>query len=85
MSEIVRVVKPGGLVSFVTADARMSGAEISIENILVQLGGLHKLTNQTRLSRMLPESRRYLPPPRNLDGALDGRMKEEVVLTFSRD
>lgn len=84
MSEIVRVVKPGGLVSFVTADARMNGIDVSIEKILLRLGDRHHLSREARTSRALPESRRYLPPPRNLSGALDGRMKQEVILTFSR-
>ncbi|WP_443043839.1 hypothetical protein [Streptomyces sp. NBC_00306] len=85
MSEIARVVKPAGLVSFVMADARMNGVEISIEEILVRLGSRNGLTSRGRVSRELPENRRYLPPPRNSANALDRRMKEEVILTFERE
>lgn len=85
MSEIARVVKPAGLVSFVMADARMNGVEISIEEILMRLGSRNGLVSRTRVSRDLPENRRYLPPPRNSAGALDKRMKEEVILTFERE
>ncbi|MGN9791056.1 hypothetical protein ACTMTU_08120 [Streptomyces sp. OZ13] len=84
MAEIARVVKPGGPVSFVMADARMNGVEISIEEILLRLGRRNGLLDRSRVSRELPASRRYLPPPRNADGALGKRMKEEVILTFER-
>ncbi|MET7761927.1 hypothetical protein ABZS71_07780 [Streptomyces sp. NPDC005393] len=84
MEELARVVKPGGLVSFVMADARMNGVQVSIENILLRLGQRNGLVHRSRVSRSLPESRRYLPPPRDSKGALDGRMKEEVILTFER-
>jgi tRNA G10 N-methylase Trm11 len=84
MSEIARVVRPGGTVSFVMADARMNGIEVSIEEILTRLGARNGLTSRARISRELPENRRYLPPPRNAEGALDKRMKEEVILTFER-
>ncbi|MBI0297117.1 hypothetical protein JBE04_22270 [Streptomyces sp. PRKS01-29] len=85
MSEISRVVKPAGLVSFVMADARMNGVEISIEEILMRVGRRNGLISRARVSRKLPESRRYLPPPRGAAGALDKRMKEEVILTFERE
>ncbi|MFJ8200097.1 hypothetical protein [Streptomyces sp. NPDC096152] len=85
MSEIARVVKPAGLVSFVMADARMNGVEISIEEILIRVGLRNGLVRRARVSRELPENRRYLPPPRDAAGALDKRMKEEVILTFERE
>jgi hypothetical protein len=85
MSELSRVVKAGGVISFVMADARMNGVQISIEEILRRLGQRNGLKIRSRVSRGLPESRRYLPPPRNSRGALDGRMKEEVILTFERE
>ncbi|MFD4587924.1 hypothetical protein [Streptomyces sp. NPDC058434] len=84
MAEIARVVRPGGPVSFVMADARMNGVEISIEEILLRLARRNGLVDRARVSRELPESRRYLPPPRNSEGALGKRMKEEVILTFER-
>ncbi|WP_158920370.1 hypothetical protein [Streptomyces sp. NBRC 109706] len=85
MSELSRVVKPGGAISFVMADARMNGVPISIEVILRRLGQWNGLRVRSRLSRELPENRRYLPPPGNAKNALSGRMKEEVILTFERE
>ncbi|MDP9608830.1 hypothetical protein [Streptomyces demainii] len=84
MAEIARVVKVGGPVSLVMANARMNGVDISIEEILSRVAKRNGLLETARLSRQLPESRRYLPPPKDSSGALDGRMKEEVILTFER-
>ncbi|WP_159425923.1 hypothetical protein [Streptomyces noursei] len=84
MSEVARVVKAGGPVSLVLANARMNGVDISIEEILLRVASRSGLSQTGRLSRPLPESRRYLPPPKESTGALDGRMKEEVILTFER-
>ncbi|MGW0083556.1 hypothetical protein [Streptomyces sp. NPDC003393] len=84
MAEIARVVKPGSPVSLVMANARMNGVDISIEEILLRVASRNGLSRTGRVSRPLPESRRYLPPPREATGALDGRMKEEVILTFER-
>ncbi|WP_405937815.1 hypothetical protein OG338_15040 [Streptomyces sp. NBC_00726] len=82
-SEISRVLKPGGTASFVISDARINGFEVSIDRMLQDLGRRHKLELRDRHSRALPESRRYLPPPRGGTNSLDKRMKEEVVLTFA--
>ncbi|MCX5607887.1 hypothetical protein OHB39_09930 [Streptomyces sp. NBC_00047] len=84
VSEIARVVKPAGVISFVIADARMNGVTVSIEEILMRVGDRHSLAARSRVSRELPETRRYLPPPRDSKGALNGRMKEEIILTFER-
>ncbi|MET9011701.1 hypothetical protein ABZX74_12350 [Streptomyces olivaceoviridis] len=84
MAEVARVVKVGGPVSLVMANARMNGVDISIEEILLRVASRNGLLKTGRLSRPLPESRRYLPPPKGSAGALDGRMKEEVILTFER-
>lgn len=85
MAEIARVAKPKASVSFVLADARMNGVEISIEEIFLRLAHRNGLAKRARTSRALPENRRYLPPPRNSESALSKRMKEEVVLTFERE
>jgi ubiquinone/menaquinone biosynthesis C-methylase UbiE len=81
-SEISRVLKPGGTASFVISDAKINGFEVSIDRMLQGLGRRHELELCDRHARELPESRRYLPPPRGGTNSLDKRMKEEVVLTF---
>lgn len=82
-SEISRVLKPGGTASFVISDAKINGFKVSIDQMLQALGRRHKLELCDRHVRELPESRRYLPPPRGGTNSLDRRMKEEVVLTFA--
>ncbi|MEO3972888.1 hypothetical protein [Streptomyces sp. CAU 1734] len=82
-SEISRVLKPGGTAAFVIADAKINGFDVSIDRILQGLGRRHEFELRDRHARELPESRRYLPPPRGGTNSLDKRMKEEVVLTFA--
>ncbi|MFF9752693.1 hypothetical protein ACF1FC_07750 [Streptomyces sp. NPDC014344] len=82
ISEIARVLRPDGGATFVIADARLKGANISVEKIIVELCGLEGLSLSSRACREIPANRRYLPPPRSSGKGLDLRMREEVILGF---
>ncbi|MGW3428330.1 hypothetical protein ACWDHW_10285 [Streptomyces melanosporofaciens] len=84
ISEISRVLRSGGLATFVIADARLKGANVSVEKIITELCGYSGLTAVDRLCRDIPANRRYLPPPRESGGAMDMRMREEIILQFSQ-
>ncbi|MFJ4504080.1 hypothetical protein [Streptomyces sp. NPDC088864] len=82
--EISRVLRVGGLATFVIADARLKGASVSVEKIVMELCGYAGLGAVDRLCREIPANRRYLPPPRESGGAMDMRMREEIILQFSQ-
>ncbi|MGX5392104.1 hypothetical protein ACWLMY_09540 [Streptomyces anulatus] len=84
ISEISRVLRPGGLATFVIADARLKGASVSVEKIVMEVCQNYGLSAAERLCREIPANRRYLPPPRESGGALDMRMREEIILQFSQ-
>ena len=46
----------------------------------------HGLSLVSRQSRALPANRRYLPPPKRVEssGAMDARMRKEVVIAFTK-
>ncbi|MGW4599681.1 ATP-binding protein [Streptomyces sp. NPDC004457] len=82
ISEIARVLRSNGGATFVIADARLKGASISVEKIIVELCGLEGLSLSSRACREIPANRRYLPPPRSSGKGLNLRMREEVILGF---
>lgn len=86
VAEVARVLVPGGHAIYVVGENTIKGRYIRNAKILEEAArraGL-RLCSSTR--RTLPQNRRYLPPPRKLKrgGALDGRMRREVILTFQR-
>ncbi|MFF7141289.1 hypothetical protein ACFZB5_08590 [Streptomyces nodosus] len=82
--EISRVLRTNGLATFVIADARLKGANVSVEKIVTELCGYAGLSIADRICREIPANRRYLPPPRQEGGSMDLRMREEIILQFSR-
>ncbi|WP_406227929.1 hypothetical protein [Streptomyces anthocyanicus] len=84
ISEIARVLRKDGLATFVIADARLKGANVSVEKIVTELCGYAGLSMADRVCREIPANRRYLPPPRQEGGSMDLRMREEIILQFSR-
>lgn len=86
MGEVVRALAPKGKAVYVIGENTIRGTYVrnsAIVRTVAQLSGL-KLERQH--FRMLPPSRRYLPPPvrRSLPAALNTRMRREVVLAFSK-
>ncbi len=84
VSEIARVLRPDGEVTFVVATATVAGSQIRLSSVVTGLARLHGLRLVTRNARPLPAGRRYLPPPGPGDGTLDRRMRREWCLSFSK-
>lgn len=85
LKEQRRILKPGGHLTAVVGDSRIRGTFVRNSTLFMcaaEANGFRHLGSQTR---SLPNSRRYLPIARGAQcSALEGRMKEEVVLTFSK-
>jgi SAM-dependent methyltransferase len=83
LREVQRVLKPEGFATFVIGNS--SVRDVFIDNAAVvvkaaQCVGLELIRQQ---ERVIPPSRRYLPPPGGVGGAgMAKRMRTEVVATF---
>jgi SAM-dependent methyltransferase len=86
VSEISRVLKRKGEAVFVVGDSTIRETFVQNSRCLVFLGDRNGLRLRSMRRRSLPDSRRYLPPPgRRMSGKLlRARMREEVVLVFSK-
>jgi DNA modification methylase len=86
LSETRRVLRPGGKAVFVIGNCHLRNVFIenskAVEAIASELGMIVAAVR----SRILPESRRYLPPPQSVHAGkhLRKRMREEVVITLSK-
>lgn len=81
-TEAARVLRPGGVATFVVAEATLEGKPIKISAIVKQLMENCSFTLESQFTRPLMTDRRYLPPPTSAEGTLDRRMREEHCLTF---
>jgi len=86
IKEAERVLSPGGKAVYVVGENTVRGTFIPNAKIVSAVAKLSGLRADGRRARELPANRRYLPPPtaRNAPDALDGRMRREVILTFSK-
>jgi adenine-specific DNA methylase len=85
VSEVARVLRPGGRAVYVVGENTLRGTYVRNAKIVRAVGEMAGLRLASRSSRALPASRRYLPPPSARSGAaMDGRMRREIVLTFER-
>jgi len=82
--ETSRVLVPGGRAIFVVGENEVRGTYIRNSKIISKLAANCGLIPGNETRRKLPPNRRYLPPPIKLKGALNGRMRQEVVLEFSK-
>ncbi|HEY6202507.1 MAG TPA: hypothetical protein VI056_05645 [Candidatus Limnocylindria bacterium] len=84
--EIARVVRRGGSVIFVVGDSTLRGVLVRNSSAIRKLAERHGLQFARRSTRVIPENRRYLPPPRAMLPAseLGRRMHREVVLEFEK-
>jgi DNA modification methylase len=86
IAEVTRVLVPGGRAIFVVGENTVRGTFVRNSAIIEALAHLMGLTLSERRTRRLPGNRRYLPPP--VEGrrstALSGRMRREVVLSFTK-
>jgi SAM-dependent methyltransferase len=85
-SEIARVLKPGGKVTYVIGDSTIKGTFIKNSEAIKSLSKHHGLKLDSIEERILPENRRYLPPPSNKGSGkqLQARMRKEVILTMKK-
>ncbi len=85
MREAARVLAPGGRAAYVVGENTIRGTYVRNSVIVSAVAALAGLRLHERHVRTLPTNRRYLPPPaRRSSGALDARMRREVVLEFTR-
>lgn len=86
VAEVSRVLIPGGSAIYVVGENTVRGAYVRNSAIVSAVADLSGLALREQRVRVLPNNRRYLPPP-TMKGSPDGlhsRMRREVVLTFRR-
>ncbi len=86
LAETSRVLKGGGRAVYVVGDSTVRGTFVRNSAIVAAVAERHGLTLDSRHSRVLPASRRYMPPPRRRARStpIESRMRREVVLAFSK-
>jgi hypothetical protein len=62
------------------------GTFVRNSGIVAVVAKRNGLTTDSRQSRELPANRRYMPPPKDSQSnvGMDSRMREEVVLAFTK-
>jgi hypothetical protein len=84
MGEIARVLVPNGRAVFVVGNSTLGGVFVRNSIAFRILGEQCGLKFIGSRSRMLPNNRRYLPPPAQGKGTIHNRMRTEIVLAFSK-
>ena len=86
LNEAARVLVPGGKAVYVVGENTIRGTYVRNSVAVAAAAELAGLQLSHRQTRTLPANRRYLPPPsvRSQPGALNARIRREVVLTFMR-
>jgi DNA modification methylase len=86
LAEVSRVLKTGGRAVYVVGDSTVRGTFVRNSAIVTAVAEKHGLSLSSTHSRELPANRRYLPPPKSgiSTAAMDGRMRQEVVLEFKK-
>jgi SAM-dependent methyltransferase len=86
LAEVGRVLKEAGQAVFVVGDSTIRGTFVKNSRCLVFLAKRNGLRLRSVRRRLLPDNRRYLPPPgrRRSGKLLRARMRQEVVLVFSK-
>lgn len=83
--EVARVLAPGGRAIYVVGENTLRGTYVRNALAVQAAGELAGLEVNERRARTLPSNRRYMPPPAATGQAgMNARMRQEVVLTFSR-
>ena len=82
VSELSRVLRPGGRAILVVGNSCLKGTFIRNSNGVVRAAFMVGLKLTREIERQLPAQHRYLPMPRSSDVPLGKRMRTETVLTF---
>jgi hypothetical protein len=86
ISEVGRVLSRAGKAVYVVGENTLRGTYIRTAVIVSKLAELAGLSVTERRTRTLPANRRYMPPPSygHIGGAIEARMRREIILTFSK-
>jgi SAM-dependent methyltransferase len=86
VGEAARVLSTTGKAVYVVGENTIRGTFIPNAKIVSAVAEWSGLKIDRRRARELPANRRYLPPPtvRNSSEGLEGRMRREVILSFSK-
>jgi hypothetical protein len=86
MSEIVRVVRVGGVATFVVGNSCLKGSFIQNSAGVSAAASMLGMRTLREFERDLPSGSRYLPMPKSGsgNGALGKRMRTETILSFGR-
>ena len=82
LSEIARVLRPGGTVTLVVGNSCLKGTFIANAAGVTEAARMVGLTPTSVCERALPDNRRYLPVTRV--GQLGRRMRTETICSFVR-
>jgi DNA modification methylase len=85
IQEVERVLVKRGKAVFVVGESMIRSTYIQNSAILTAIADHLGFSLEAKSVRMLPPSRRYLPPPANGKATgLNARMRKEVVLAFTK-
>jgi DNA modification methylase len=86
IGEVSRVLTPNGRAIYVVGENTVRGTYIKNSEIVAAIADEVGLELAAKQTRTLPPNRRYLPPPssRRRRGALNARMRREVILSFRK-
>lgn len=86
LAEVSRVLRGCGRAVYVVGDSTIRGTFVRNSAIIAAVAEKHGLMLHSRYSRVLPDNRRYLPPPQRVatNAKMDSRMRREVVLVFNK-
>jgi hypothetical protein len=84
VSEVGRVLSNTGRAVYVVGENTLKGTYISTSVIVLKLAEQAGLALEEQWTRVLPANRRYLPPPSSASGAMDARMRREIVMVFTQ-
>ncbi|HET6202801.1 MAG TPA: hypothetical protein VFI25_08375 [Planctomycetota bacterium] len=86
LSEVARVLTPGGRAVYVVGENTIRGTYVRNSLIITMAATLSGLKLRDRRTRALPSERRYLPPPSGRKHLLpfNARVRREVVLSFEK-
>jgi len=86
MKESFRVLKKGSNATFVVGNSSIKGIHIKNTTIVMEAARKFGFQVTSRRQRVIPDSRRYLPPPNKAGKSiLSRRMRTETVITFIKN
>lgn len=83
VSEVARVLKPGGEATFVVGNSCLKNTFIHNASAVAAAARAAGLKAKQKFERELPDRHRYLPIPSDAKKPLGKRMRTETILTFA--